>query len=86
MNHAGYLRVADQEYDAVHCCHCQALLKVKSVMEGGVAKQVREGRWCPSCGKYRCSSKACQVCTPFMRKVDAKHKADRMFAAMGIGG
>ena len=84
----GYLRGRErwdtplQETDTLHCVHCQALVEVVTRMEGGRARKVHDGWWCGRCAGLSCQQ--CRVCLPFMRQIEAKHRADAFARAAGL--
>ena len=74
------------ESDTKHCCHCNALIVLTAVREGALTRKHYRGSWCATCGALRCERRACQLCRPFMRAVEAKHARDRLHAALGLQG
>ena len=71
MKFAGYAIISGPEgiieRDTLRCCHCQLQWYV-------VPFSGNKRGWCPSCNQPTCGSVNCQMCVPFMRKIEAQNK------------
>jgi hypothetical protein len=74
-----------EERDTVLCCHCQTVLRFEPGSQVPMNAEL-----CGHCGRYRCRTEACSICTPFMGMVDraedrAYHR-EQFARAVGLEG
>ena len=65
------------ERDLLRCCHCQVQWYVKP--GSGNTRG-----WCGLCAQPTCGSLNCQNCIPFMKKIEAQEKRQKLFKELGI--
>lgn len=67
---------ADQERDTFQCPHCGRHRRMP------VAALGDRGQYCHMCNQPRCSSKKCQVCVPFEKKMEAYERREVLTGAL----
>ena len=65
------------ERDCLQCVHCQYTWFV----EPGSGK---ERGWCTGCDGPTCGGKECQVCVPFMKRIEEWERAEQFMVAVGL--
>ena len=65
--------------DTLQCTHCGK----HWTAEPGSGRQ---RGWCTMCAGPHCGGPACWDCVPFMKKIEAQERRDRLAAAMRLVG